>query len=49
MISKLLFNKEHAPENSKNRFHEMREKECDDTAGKAHRFVKNIKKYPGIH
>ena len=49
MISKLLFNKEHAPENSKNRFHEMREKECDDTAGKAFRFVKEQKKFRGIH
>jgi hypothetical protein len=48
MINKLLFKKENL-RGIPNKFHEMREKECDDTAGKAFRFVKEQKKFRGIH
>ena len=46
MLSKLLYNKGHKPENCecKERFHEMKEKTCDETAKKAFNFVKPIRR-----
>ena len=50
MISKLLFNKEHSPERCDcHKFHEMKEAVADKTMEHMHRFVKEQRKFKGVH